>query len=158
MKTIQRVYVITACVVIIALASVPARAMDFTLNVPIEIKNLDEAFKQVQLRCVISGHKKSGASTSRVQFSVPINVDASGNINEQVIQVGVNAEHQDTDPRDIHGYSCGLMLVDVHNQQHLIMNPSQSETIRVDGYDRNIKLIDEAQTYNLSVHGSIPSP
>ena len=158
MKKILRDCVITTCVVIMVLASIPARAMDFTFNVPIEIKNLDEAFKQVQLRCVISGHKKSGASTSRVQFSAPINVDANGNINEQVIQVGANAEHEDTDPRDIHGYSCGLMLVDVHNQQHLIVNPSQRETIRVDGYDRNIKLIDETQTYNLSVHGSIPSP
>lgn len=161
MNTLNRVLVIVLSASAGALTAAPVRAADFTLTVPLDVKNLDEAVTRVGVGCELSA-TKDGARTVIGVGVTEITPDANtGNLPAQV-EVSASV-HSGYDPRDVDHYKCqihlgtvvGPVAVNCARQAFTIPAPPGSDAEK-DGARREVLVSDPTKPCRAIVEDDVP--
>lgn len=157
MNTLNRVLVIVLSASAGALTAAPVSAADFTLTVPLDVKNLDEAVILAGLGCELSA-TKDGARTVIGGGVTEITPDANtGNLPAQVeVSASVRSGY---DPRDVDHYKCQIWLGPVAvncARQAFTIPASPGSDAEKDGARREVLVSDPTKPCRAIVEDDVP--
>ena len=146
----KQIFLFVTSAILAALTPNFASAVDFTINVPVQIRNLHEGIETLHVGCILI--LATGGYIQEEITSLRIN-SVTGNVDATEVQVLFTINRTLHDPRDVTGYAC--KLEDDHDRS---INPATVLFTKQNG-QLNVptKVVDETQPYRLNVSGDFPS-